>query len=287
MLTLVRSGSLLWRCRRDAVVCRINARGCSGYLSADCRRDCCGNTRGTRQHSRTLPVISREQIAAMPVYSVADVLRLVASVDVRARGERGVQSDFALRGASFGQVLVLVDGVRLNDSQSGHHNGDIPVPLDAVERIEVLHGPGRRCSAPTPSAAPSMSSRAARQASPRLAATAEASACRRQRAPSSRAAALVQTFAGFRRAIGGIHVQPRLHYDVAAVANRDSATHRRPLSALRKEFGANNFYGGNAPSREWTNQTLVTVIIDRRRGRLAVRPRRVVPHAWDRFLFNS
>ena len=92
--------------------------------------------------TRTLSVISREQIAAMPVYSVADVLRLIASVDVRARGERGVQSDFALRGASFGQVLVLVDGVRLNDSQSGHHNGDIPVPLDAVERIEVLQGAG-------------------------------------------------------------------------------------------------------------------------------------------------
>ena len=51
-------------------------------------------------------------------------------------------ADFAVRGANFGQMLVLVDGVRLNDAQSGHHNGDIPVPLDAVERIEVLHGPG-------------------------------------------------------------------------------------------------------------------------------------------------
>src|SRR6185436_521144 len=40
------------------------------------------------------------------------------------------------------QMLVLVDGVRLNDAQSGHHNGDIPVPLDAIERIEILHGPG-------------------------------------------------------------------------------------------------------------------------------------------------
>ena len=44
--------------------------------------------------------------------------------------------------AALGQMLVLVDGVRLNDAQSGHHNGDIPVPLDLVERIEVLYGPG-------------------------------------------------------------------------------------------------------------------------------------------------
>ena len=76
------------------------------------------------------------------MHSIADVLRLTAAVDVRARGERGVQTDFAVRGANFGQMLVLVDGVRLNDAQSGHHNGDIPVPLDAMERIEILHGAG-------------------------------------------------------------------------------------------------------------------------------------------------
>ena len=92
--------------------------------------------------TRTLTVITREQISALAVHSVADVLRLVASVDVRARGERGSQTDFAIRGANFGQMLMLVDGIRLNDAQSGHHNGDIPVPLDAIERIEVLHGPG-------------------------------------------------------------------------------------------------------------------------------------------------
>src|SRR5262245_7938382 len=91
--------------------------------------------------TRAMTVITREQIALLPVESVADALRLAASVDVRARGVRGTQSDFAVRGATFGQMLVLVDGVRLNDAQSGHHNGDIPVPLDAVERIEVLYGP--------------------------------------------------------------------------------------------------------------------------------------------------
>jgi len=92
--------------------------------------------------NRTFMVITRQQIEALPVHSIADVLRVASSVDVRARGVRGAQTDFALRGATFGQMLMLVDGVRLNDSQSGHHNGDIPVPLDQVERIEVLYGPG-------------------------------------------------------------------------------------------------------------------------------------------------
>src|SRR5262245_541086 len=52
--------------------------------------------------TRTLVVISREQIEALPVHSIADVLRLASSIDVRARGVRGVQTDFALRGATFG-----------------------------------------------------------------------------------------------------------------------------------------------------------------------------------------
>ena len=60
--------------------------------------------------------------------SIADLLRLASAIDVRARGERGVQTDFSIRGAGCGQMLVLVDGVRINDAQSGHHNGDIPVP---------------------------------------------------------------------------------------------------------------------------------------------------------------
>src|SRR5918999_2837324 len=92
--------------------------------------------------SRAVTVLTREQIALLPAQSVVELLRYVVGVDVRTRAPFGVQSDLSIRGASFGQTLVLVDGVRLNDAQSGHHNGDIPVPLDQIERIEVLRGPG-------------------------------------------------------------------------------------------------------------------------------------------------
>src|SRR6478736_4458980 len=92
--------------------------------------------------TRSMTVITHDQIAALPLPSIADVLRLASSIDVRARGERGVQTDFSVRGAGFGQMLVLVDGARINDAQSGHHNGDIPVPLDLIDRVEVMYGPG-------------------------------------------------------------------------------------------------------------------------------------------------
>jgi len=74
--------------------------------------------------------------------SFVDYLHLDPSVDLEQRAAGGVQSDLSIRGASFEQSLVLINGLRINDAQSGHHDMDIPVPLDAVSRIEVLHGAG-------------------------------------------------------------------------------------------------------------------------------------------------
>ncbi len=92
--------------------------------------------------ARTVVVLSRDDIRRLPVRSVAELLSYVSSVDVRSRGASGVQADFAIRGSTFGQTLILVDGFRINDAQSGHHNADIPVPVGEIERIEILLGPG-------------------------------------------------------------------------------------------------------------------------------------------------
>jgi iron complex outermembrane receptor protein len=91
--------------------------------------------------ARATTVLTREDLEAFGLDSLADALRLAAGLDVRARGPRDVQTDFALRGATFGQSLVLVDGLRLNDSQSGHHNGEIPLALLSADRIEIVNGP--------------------------------------------------------------------------------------------------------------------------------------------------
>lgn len=74
--------------------------------------------------------------------SLSDLIRLDPSLDLRERSPNGVQADLSIRGAGFGQTLVLLNGLRLNDVQSGHHNMDIPVPLDSVARIEVMKGSG-------------------------------------------------------------------------------------------------------------------------------------------------
>jgi iron complex outermembrane receptor protein len=87
-------------------------------------------------------VLSRDEIATLPVASVQDLLAAVPGVGLVRRGARGVQADLSLRGATFEQAVVLVDGVRVASPQTGHHTLDLFVPLDAIERVEVVTGPG-------------------------------------------------------------------------------------------------------------------------------------------------
>src|SRR5687767_1109184 len=207
--------------------------------------------------TRTLSIITREGITGLPVHSVADVLRLVASVDVRARGIRGVQTDFAVRGANFGQMLVLVDGVRLNDAQSGHHNGDIPVPLDAIERIEVLHGPGSSLFGAD--AFGGTINVITRRETDRASGTVEVGSfglvAGRVNVGASRGNIREVLSASVDRSSGFMFERG---FRNAGVSSRTAIGDRSNLFAafLSKDFGANGFYG-NAPSHEWTNQTLV------------------------------
>jgi iron complex outermembrane receptor protein len=209
--------------------------------------------------TRTVTVITREEIQALPAHSIADVLRTVASVDVRARGVRGVQTDFAVRGGNFGQMLVLVDGVRLNDAQSGHHNGDIPVALDDVERIEILHGPGSALfGADAFGGTVNVITRSSVDR-PTLQVQAGSFGLAGGRGEAGFERGSVRQTVGLASERSSGFVYDRDYASVIA-RGRTSVGDRSSVSFafLRKEFGANNFYGGNAPSREWTNQTLVS-----------------------------
>jgi outer membrane cobalamin receptor len=89
---------------------------------------------------RSVEIIGRERLDRMPALTVSDYLATALGVDVGARSP--AQSDVSLRGSTFEQVLVLVDGVRVSDAQTGHFNTDLTVPLDMIERIEIVRGPG-------------------------------------------------------------------------------------------------------------------------------------------------
>jgi len=71
-----------------------------------------------------------------------DYLKLDSSVDMLQRAADGVQADLSIRGSTFAQTLVLLNGLRMNDTQTGHHNLDLPLPTESLERIEILRGTG-------------------------------------------------------------------------------------------------------------------------------------------------
>lgn len=94
---------------------------------------------GVARATRSVQVLDRAFIAGTPAGSVGDLLAWALGVDMLPRST--AQADVEIRGASFEGVLVMVDGVRASDTQTGHFDLDIAVPLAEIERIEILRGP--------------------------------------------------------------------------------------------------------------------------------------------------
>ena len=94
-----------------------------------------------QETGRRVSVYTRQDIEALSVTSVDQLLDQVAGLDVQSRGGFGVQSDLTMRGSTFNGVLLLLDGARINDPYTGHFLMDLPVPLSEIARVEVLHGP--------------------------------------------------------------------------------------------------------------------------------------------------
>lgn len=94
------------------------------------------------QTVRQMSIIDKEEIKKSPANSIPELLDYVLSSDIQERSPYGMQADVSIRGSTFQQVLVLIDGIRVNDSQTAHHNMDLPITLNDIEKIEVLPGHG-------------------------------------------------------------------------------------------------------------------------------------------------
>jgi iron complex outermembrane receptor protein len=91
------------------------------------------------QRSVDVLLVQGQSLAAE---SAQDFLREDSSIFLEERGSGGGQADIVMRGGSFEQTLVLINGFRINDAQASHHNLDLPVPLDAIDSIQSLEGAG-------------------------------------------------------------------------------------------------------------------------------------------------
>ncbi|MBQ1754725.1 MAG: TonB-dependent receptor, partial [Bacteroidales bacterium] len=90
--------------------------------------------------ARIVTLMDSLTIASAPAETVNDLLKYALGVDVRQRGAMGMQTDISIRGGTYNQVAVLLDGINITDPQTGHNSFDFPVNLCDIERIEVLEG---------------------------------------------------------------------------------------------------------------------------------------------------
>ena len=94
--------------------------------------------------NENIVVIQHKEIEQSPAKSIDELLQQYTDVDIRKRRGNGVLSDISIRGGSYDQVLILVNGIRMNDSQTGHNSFNIPIDLSNVEQIEIVKGPAAR-----------------------------------------------------------------------------------------------------------------------------------------------
>jgi iron complex outermembrane receptor protein len=96
------------------------------------------------QAARDIQVVTQEQIKMLPAKSINEVLSYISGVDVRQRGPFGTQTDISIDGGTSEQTIVLINGVKMIDAQTAHNMMNIPIPLSAIDHIEVLRGAAAR-----------------------------------------------------------------------------------------------------------------------------------------------
>lgn len=90
----------------------------------------------------SISVITREEIKRKPVQNLRDVLRDVPGVQLTDEGDN--RKGVSLRGLDSSYTLILIDGKRVNSRNAVFRHNDFDlnwIPMDAIERIEVVRGP--------------------------------------------------------------------------------------------------------------------------------------------------
>ena len=98
------------------------------------------------QLDRQLHVVQALELDRLNIQTIEHILEHRPALDLRQRGSWDVQGDLHLRGATFNQNSVLIDGIPMNDPQTGHHNLNLPLENSDLESVEILYGGGSRVS---------------------------------------------------------------------------------------------------------------------------------------------
>lgn len=233
-------------------------------------------------------------LKASPFNSPIEALNL-SCVDLQGRAPKdGIQTDFSLRGSNFQGVLMLIDGQRINDPQTGHFNSDIPITSEDIEKIEVLPGIGSSLFGPD--------------------AIGGAIDIIRKK-PKERKIILEAGYGQYKTWGGLLSVTEKID-DLGlrlSLENRESNGFHEDtdfkkftaslsssldipdgefnfdLGYQEKEFGAFDFYtpGSNYPSKEWTKAWLLNTGMDLEKQGFLIKPGFLWRRHYDKFMLDK
>lgn len=217
----------------------------------------------SRQLGRNIEHLGTNELAGFRDLPLAHMLETATSVSVSERGASGAQADLSIRGSTFQQVLLTLDGLSISDPQTGHHNMNLPFPPSALAHATVIPGPGSALFGPSAfggvvDLAPRIPS------SSRLRVLSAAGAFDTQRATLTadhvgRTAAHTLSAAAT-RSDGFMQGADLETWSVwaSSFAAHESGGIRLSAGHGNKNMGARDFYG-EYPSREKTRVTLVDI----------------------------
>ncbi len=90
--------------------------------------------------AHAISVLSPEVLHNTGTAALGDALEFAPGVDVRARGVAGIQSDVSIRGGTFEQAALVVDGMRWSAPHTAHHLMNLPFDPEDLRQVEVLRG---------------------------------------------------------------------------------------------------------------------------------------------------
>ena len=93
-----------------------------------------------KETGKNIISIKGASLQNLPISSIDELLKYLPGIETQQRGPAGSQSDIIIRGGTFQQVLVIIDGIRINDPLTGHFNGYIPLHPNDIHRIEIIKG---------------------------------------------------------------------------------------------------------------------------------------------------
>lgn len=91
-------------------------------------------------NSKNMVIISDHDLEQLKIKDITGLFSFFTALNVSKRGPGESSFDIAMRGGNFEQVLVMVNGIPMNNPQTGHFNGDFPFSVHDIQRVEIIRG---------------------------------------------------------------------------------------------------------------------------------------------------